>query len=818
LRSEWRGNVDFFATGTNLASDEGGDSGTVETDIQPQTVTVRSPEDIPAGSIVEEVLLYWAGSQPNRDCSGRLDNAVSVTLPDGTVLGEDHVLADLCYCGLGQNSYDQQVCRYSLTDDLSAAESPFVGNYSVGDFNARISDAATDNASFSIVVVYRHQAIPTQHVLLYDGIWELHSGHDEAAHREVVFSLAGFEVDTVPVGQLTYYVIEGDMLAGAGEQVRVEGSPGGTSVILVDSVNTTSNPFNRTINTVVPIRTSVVGVDIDQFDISSAIATADTSVDVTFSAGRDKVWVIYNVISIGVFEPVFSAFSTLVWELWDDRDSNLGPTEDDTLRFTLHLENSGNETGTIDFALPMPDLVLEWSEVDFSSAGENVSGDRVIAFDQIPTEVGEEHEYVFDLVVAEVSEDQTPLDMIVTYTDPAEGGSGGTIQTRVLLRLDRDGDLRFDNDDNCPDIPNPDQADEDGDEVGDLCDDCPLDPLDDSDGDHVCDSEDTCAGGDDSLDEDRDTVPDFCDVCEGDDRLDDDEDSVPDECDVCPEQNDRADSDRDGVPDGCDICAGSNDNLDSDSDGIPNGCDSCPDSDDAADQDEDGVPDACDDCEGDNRLDHDGDGAPDECDVCAGADDFLDTDRDGVPDACDACPGGNDLDDQDEDGIPDSCDECDAGDDNADDDEDGVVNSCDLCPGGDDDRDDDQDGVPDECDQCPGEDDALDSDEDGIPDGCDTESCEDGVDNNGDSLVDCLDEACLSADACVTEPTEDRVEGTLEPRPDSEQDAGSLNAGGGDLTGPEACSCRATSGTGLLWHLLLFGGLLFLRRGSGRRE
>ena len=321
LRSEWRGNVDFFATGTNLASDEGGDAGTVETDIQPQTVTVRSPEDIPTGSSVEEVFLYWAGSQPNRDCSGRLDDAVTVTLPNGTLIDEEVVVADVCFCGAGQASYDQQVCRYSLTDDLRQAESPFVGNYTVEGFDARISDAATDSASFSIVVVYRHPAIPTQHVLLYDGIWELHSGHEEAAHREVVFGLAGFEVDTVPVGQLTFYVIEGDMLAGGGEQVRVQGAPGGSSVVLVDSVNTTSNPFNRTINTVDPIRTSVVGVDIDQFDISPAIATADTSVDVTFSAGRDKVWVVYNVISIGVFEPVFSAFSSLVWELWDDRDS-----------------------------------------------------------------------------------------------------------------------------------------------------------------------------------------------------------------------------------------------------------------------------------------------------------------------------------------------------------------------------------------------------------------------------------------------------------------------------------------------------------------
>jgi hypothetical protein len=72
-------------------------------------------------------------------------------------------------------------------------------------------------------------------------------------------------------------------------------------------------------------------------------------------------------------------------------------------------------------------------------------------------------------------------------------------------------------DDNCPDIPNPDQADRDGDNVGDVCDNCPnlANPTqDDVDGDGIGDACDpyvcivrgneVCNGDDDDCDEEID--------------------------------------------------------------------------------------------------------------------------------------------------------------------------------------------------------------------------------------------------------------------------------------------------------------------------
>jgi len=161
-------------------------------------------------------------------------------------------------------------------------------------------------------------------------------------------------------------------------------------------------------------------------------------------------------------------------------------------------------------------------------------------------------------------------------------------------------------DDNCPGRPNPDQADGDGDRVGDACDNCvgvvnanQWDVDRDSEGD-ACDSCPSRVGAT-AGDPDGDTIDGCIDNCPGDTnatQTDNDGDGLGDACDPCPVSAIN-DPDGDGLCGDVDNCPVQFNPLqgDTDRDDVGNLCDNCvsaanPAQDDA-DFDDSGVPCDC---------------------------------------------------------------------------------------------------------------------------------------------------------------------------------------------------------------------------------
>ena len=368
---------------------------------------------------------------------------------------------------------------------------------------------------------------------------------------------------------------------------------------------------------------------------------------------------------------------------------------------------------------------------------------------------------------------------------------------------DTDGDGVIDGADNCPTVANPEQADANGDGIGDACaldgdmdgvddanDNCPADDnpgQEDLDGDGIGDACDPI--NDDDPDGDGIHGTDNCpsianpgqednegdgagDICDA----DDDNDGVDDINDAFPfDPNESADGDGDGVGDNGDNCPliPNPDQKDSDDDGVGDVCD--PDT----DSDNDGVLDTNDNCPqtaNPGQENNDGDALGDVCDP--------DDDNDGVDDIIDAFPfDSNESVDTDGDGIGNNAD--------TDDDNDGQSDADETACGSDPlnagststdtdgdnspdcvDDDDDNDGVLDGADNCPIDANAnqTDTDGDGQGDACDNDDDNDGLSDDDEATAgtDPLDPD--TDDDGLSDGDEVNVHGTDPLDPDSDDD------------------------------------------------
>ena len=182
-------------------------------------------------------------------------------------------------------------------------------------------------------------------------------------------------------------------------------------------------------------------------------------------------------------------------------------------------------------------------------------------------------------------------------TDSTDFDTAGPIETdetgldAFILKLtsDTDGDGVTDGADNCPNNANADQANNDGDGLGDVCD-------ADDDNDTVADGADNCptTANADQANNDADAQGDVCDADDDNDTLTDGADNCPAAANADQANNDAdaqgdvcdADDDNDTVADTGDACptvaAATGDgcpvvtDTDTDGDGIANASDRCP--------------------------------------------------------------------------------------------------------------------------------------------------------------------------------------------------------------------------------------------------
>lgn len=457
LRESWSGKYSFFSTGAALAKDSDMD-GKVDVLTQPATVKVTA-EDLPPDPKLHRGYLYWGGTQLPTKCADKanLDDTVTFTPPGGIATA---VKADVCYCS-SSLTYEMQLCRAEVTDVVDKVE----GDFTVTDFTAAVANTDTDNASFALVLVNKGDGLKERRIALYDGLFALAAGGTPSAK----VTLDGLEVSNLPAGDLTWYALEGDVTLGEGEFVEVTGLPGKGKSMLFDGANPANNPFNRTINTMAPAMKGVTGVDIDRFSLNDILKANDTSLEINYGAGMDKYWIAFNVVGVDVTDVTggeFAAKSSKSWALTGDENGDGVASPGDTVTYTIHVENTGDSAGVVTIVDQIPAAAASWALVEAAGGTDKSLGNTMIV-EGLAMQPLAAADVVLTMVLADVPD----LEEVVNEAQLDNGQPEGVLLTAPALQVRRDGDSDtvFDADDNCPEDANTDQADGDGDGLGDAC-------------------------------------------------------------------------------------------------------------------------------------------------------------------------------------------------------------------------------------------------------------------------------------------------------------------------------------------------------------
>ncbi|MDB5198966.1 MAG: hypothetical protein JWO92_929 [Chitinophagaceae bacterium] len=228
---------------------------------------------LPAGTnTIKLARLYWGGRVKDSEFDLSLPANKKIKLRKGTFLNYTEFTATQ----IDRNNFIQNneaYTRYQAFADITSfIQTNGTGTYSVG--NAPLSIGAIDNGGnyggWCIVIVYENPSLNYSSIRLYDGFQEVFNNGNPLTTS---VTLTGLNVPSSPLaagdakmGAVTW---EGDANL-TGDFLKINGNT------FSNAINPANNPWNGTISdnglhitTKNPNYTNQMGIDIDQFDVST---------------------------------------------------------------------------------------------------------------------------------------------------------------------------------------------------------------------------------------------------------------------------------------------------------------------------------------------------------------------------------------------------------------------------------------------------------------------------------------------------------------------------------------------------------------------
>lgn len=275
---------------------------------------------VPVGSTVKWAGLYWQGylCGDEKSASSQKPNTVSVKLKRPGDASYQTLQADtlnwVYFANNGSCNGGTERWYYQGNKDITSIinTSAPQGTYYVGDIVSQLGQPAGGSfGGWSIVLVYENSATETiKNVVVYDGYMGIGSGADlgqKGVLNTFSTNLSGFVTPRKsPISStFLWFAGEGD-LGATGDAVSLTKS-NNTAVSLTNTTNPASDIANSTItykNAYVTNRApnwqNTIGLDIDDFDISSILSPCQSQTKATLTSSGD-----------GYFPGLF-AFSTEV--------------------------------------------------------------------------------------------------------------------------------------------------------------------------------------------------------------------------------------------------------------------------------------------------------------------------------------------------------------------------------------------------------------------------------------------------------------------------------------------------------------------------